>query len=177
MKERLESIFQEHAFQDFKWIDPCTIKVSQWVRMKCLYGCNEYGKNATCPPNAPSIAECERFFQEYRHAVLFHVSKRLDSPDGLRKWVRGINRDLLKVEQTVFLAGFEKALMLMIDSCCICTQCVPKKEDCRNPKCARPTVEALAVDVYHAAKTAGYHIEVKTDTAQEMDRFALLMVD
>ncbi|HIJ41395.1 MAG TPA: hypothetical protein HPP90_10015 [Deltaproteobacteria bacterium] len=30
------------------------------MRMKCTFWCGEYGHNATCPPNTPSVAECER---------------------------------------------------------------------------------------------------------------------
>jgi len=39
--EKLENIFQEHGYFNFKWIDPKKIIVSQWVRMKCTFGCNE----------------------------------------------------------------------------------------------------------------------------------------
>jgi predicted metal-binding protein len=51
----LERMFAARGFSDFRWIDPREIVVAEWVRMKCLYGCVEYGKNAACPPNAPSV--------------------------------------------------------------------------------------------------------------------------
>jgi predicted metal-binding protein len=34
------------------------------VRMKCMYGCASYGRKACCPPNTPTVAECERFLKE-----------------------------------------------------------------------------------------------------------------
>ena len=43
---QLESLFQQHGYSDFKWMDPKDIVVAQWVRMKCLFGCDEYGKTA-----------------------------------------------------------------------------------------------------------------------------------
>ena len=58
MKIDLEEKFLEKGFDDFKWIDPKKIVVSQWVRMKCIFGCWEYGRNASCPPNTPSVSEC-----------------------------------------------------------------------------------------------------------------------
>jgi predicted metal-binding protein len=58
----IDSTLKTHGYTDFKWIDPRQIMVAQWVRMKCMFGCGEYGCGGACPPNTPSIAECERFF-------------------------------------------------------------------------------------------------------------------
>ena len=59
----IENIIRKYGYRDFKWIDPKNIVVAQWVRMKCMYGCDEYGKTGTCPPNVPSVSDCERFFK------------------------------------------------------------------------------------------------------------------
>jgi predicted metal-binding protein len=174
---KLEEIFRGHSLHDFKWIDPTTIPVARWVRMKCMFGCPEYGHNASCPPNVPEVDECAQFFKEYDLAVLFHIVKQLATPEELKPWIKGVHKELLKVEREVFLSGFQKAFMLFIDNCCFCTTCVPRREDCKNPAIARPTVEAMAVDVYQTAHLAGYPIAVRTDPGQEMDRYALLMVE
>ena len=50
-QDRVDAIIQKQGYDDYKWIIPAEIIVSHWVRMKCLYGCNEYGQTATCPPN------------------------------------------------------------------------------------------------------------------------------
>jgi predicted metal-binding protein len=67
-RKRLDQLFQEKGYTDYKWIDPHKIIVSQWVRMKCMFGCGEYGQNACCPPNVPSVSECERFIFYPRQA-------------------------------------------------------------------------------------------------------------
>ncbi|UCF41791.1 MAG: hypothetical protein JSW43_05565, partial [Gemmatimonadota bacterium] len=76
-REELEALFHKHGYTDFKWIEPEKIVVSQWVRMKCMFGCGRYGQRATCPPNMPSVSECEKFFQEYDDAVVFHFAKEV----------------------------------------------------------------------------------------------------
>src|SRR5512135_3687706 len=68
----LEGLFMARGFDDFRWVDPGEIVTAEWVRMKCRYGCVEYGHNAACPPNAPSVEECARFIGEYRRIVVFH---------------------------------------------------------------------------------------------------------
>ena len=38
-RKELEALIQKHGIAEFKWIDPKEIVVSQWVRMKCTFGC------------------------------------------------------------------------------------------------------------------------------------------
>ena len=54
-RNELGRLFREHGFEDFRWIDPKAIVVAHWVRMKCLFGCEDYGRNAACPPNTPPV--------------------------------------------------------------------------------------------------------------------------
>ena len=84
----LETLFEQHGRTDYKWIDPADMVVSQWVRMKCTFGCGSYGRNASCPPNVPSVADCRRFLNEYRTAPLFHFGKAVDRPEDRHSWSR-----------------------------------------------------------------------------------------
>ena len=84
-KNRLEDIFKQSGFDDFKWIDPKEIVVAQWVRMKCAFGCDEYGQCAMCPPNVPSIDECRFFFDEYSKVAIFRFTKSVAQPDDRKK--------------------------------------------------------------------------------------------
>jgi predicted metal-binding protein len=173
----LKALFSKHGFTDYRWLDPAEIVVAEWVRMKCLYGCRDYGKNAACPPNAPSVAECARFFREYKRAAVFHFAKTVERPDDRHAWGREVNLDLLKLEGDVFKAGFVKAFLLFFDSCGICPECSGSRTSCKEPKLARPVPEALAVDVFSTVRKLGYPIEVLFEYDQEMNRYAILLID
>jgi len=173
----LEALFRESGFTDFRWLDPAGIVVAEWVRMKCLYGCREYGRNAACPPNAPPVDACARFFREYRRAVVFHFAKTLDRPEDRHPWSRKLSLDLLKLEHAVFKAGFVKAFLIFFDSCGICLECTGDRTTCKEPKLARPTADALAVDVFSTVRKLGYPIEVLSGYDQEMNRYAFLLID
>lgn len=175
-KHKLEATFQQNGFTDFRWIDPNEIVVSQWVRMKCIFGCDEYGRNASCPPNTPSIPECERFFREYGEAAVFHFSKQLEDPDERHQWTRQITIGLLKLERQVFISGYPKTFLLPMDSCCLCKSCADKRTKCKNPKQARPTPESMGMDVFQTVRKIGYTIEVLSDYKKCMNRYAFLMV-
>jgi predicted metal-binding protein len=176
-RRKLEDVFAKHGFADFRWIDPATIVVAQWVRMKCLYGCPDYGKAGTCPPNTPSVAECERFFRDYSTAVLFHFEKTVAKPEDRHEWTRGINRRLSDLERDVFLAGHVKTFLLFMDTCTLCTPCSGTRAECKDPKRARPSPDAMAVDVFSTILRAGYPIEVLTDYGRAMNRYAFLLVE
>jgi predicted metal-binding protein len=173
----LEDIFRRHGLTDFKWIDPQAIVVAQWVRMKCQYGCRQYGHIASCPPNTPTVEECRRFFDEYRAAVVFHFQKTAPDSDERYAWSAKTNMRLSKLERDVFLAGYPQAFVLFMDSCHLCAECSPSRVDCKEPKLSRPSPEGMAVDVFTTVRELGYPINVLTDPSQEMNRYAFLMVE
>ena len=176
-KQNLENLFKTHKFLDFKWIDPAEIIVSQWVRMKCMYGCNEYGKTAVCPPFGPTVDESRKFFDEYQEGIVFHFEKQVKKPEDRFAWTKEINQRLLNLEREVFLSGFQKTFLLFMDSCSLCKSCAEEKISCKLPKQSRPAPEALAVDVYKTVTKIGYPIKVLSDYSQTMNRYSFLLIE
>jgi predicted metal-binding protein len=175
--EQIESILHGHGYDDFKWLDPQEIVVSQWVRMKCEFGCPSFGKVASCPPNNPSVEECRQFFSEYRYSIVLHFHKAAPDKTERKTWSARTNLMLAKLEREVFLAGYPKTFLLFMDSCEICSECVPDRANCKEPKLSRPSPEGMAMDVFSTVQKLGYPIEVLTDLTQTMNRYAFLMVD
>ncbi len=173
----LEALFEKHDFVDYKWLDPRAIVVAQWVRLKCMFGCREYGRNACCPPSVPTVPECRQFFDEYSTSAVFHFEKSVDAPEDRHEWSRGVNANLVALERAVFLAGYQKAFLLYMDSCGRCKECAGGREECKDPRAARPTPEAMAVDVFSTVRRIGYSIDVLTDYCQAMNRYAFLLIE
>ena len=176
-EKQLGKIFRDHGFSDFKLINAGDVVVSEWVRMKCMFGCSHYGKNGCCPPHVPSVLECRAFFSEYKTAVIFHFEKAVDKPEERFQWSKEVNEKLLKVERDVFLAGYHKAFLLFMDECRLCAKCAQSRLDCKNPKNARPSIESFAVDVFATVRKQGFPITVLSNPGQAMNRYAILMVE
>lgn len=176
-REALEALFERHEYTDFRWIEPGDIVVAQWVRMKCAFGCPEYGRNASCPPHVPSVPECRELFGEYRSGVLFHFEKCVERPEDRHAWTREVSQGLVALERAVFLLGYEKAFVLLMDSCTLCAECPGMREECRQPRMARPTPEAMGVDVFTTVRKYGYPIEVLKDYTEKMNRYAFLLIE
>lgn len=176
-KTNVESLLARQGYTDYKWIQPEKIVVSQWVRMKCTFGCSEYGKSGCCPPNTPSVFDCRQWFDEYQQVVILHFAKKVDKPEDRKAWSAQVNQGLAKLEREVFLAGYPKAFALFMDSCRLCTECAAARSGCKHPESARPGPEAMAVDVFMTARECGFPIEVLTDFSQTMNRYAFLLIE
>ncbi len=172
----LETLFKDHGYEDYRWFNPEQIVVAQWVRMKCMFGCSNYGNKAACPPQTLSVSECERFFKEYKAAVVFHLRMQSEILKERSAWYKKEATKLAKLEREVFLAGFEKAIFLLFGGCYLCRECKKERSLCKFPEMARPAPEGLAVDVFSTVKKMGYPISVRTDYTQAMDRYVFLMV-
>ena len=175
--EQIESTVNALGFSDFKWIDPGEIVVAEWVRMKCKFGCDSYGRMATCPPNTPSVEECRRFFLDYHNAIVLHFPMVAPEQEKRKAYNTRINLKLLKLENTIFMAGYPKAVGLFMAPCTMCAECVPNRVDCKKPAKGRPTPEGMAVDVFSTVRKLGYPIEVLTEKSQAINRYAILMID
>lgn len=174
---KLDILFRQHGFTDYKLISPEEIVVAHWVRMKCKFSCTSYGKRACCPPNTPSVPDCRQFFDEYSTIAILHFEKAVDSQEDRHSWANDVNQKLLKLERKVFLSGYHKAFLLFMAVCRFCTECTRTRAECRDPMSSRPVPEAMAVDVFSTARQAGYPIEVLTDHSQTMNRYSLLLIE
>lgn len=176
-KEKLESIFNKYGCKDFRWIDPRAIVTARWVRNKCKFGCHNYGRRACCPPNTPPVSECRQFFDEYTTGAIFHFPGVFEQPEERHEWGRVINEGLMSMERDIFLSGYQKTFLLPMAPCRVCEECTGAKEDCKNPQLARPTPEGMAIDVYSTVRNYGFPIEVVTDYAQAINKYAFLLVE
>lgn len=172
---KIDAIITGSGFSDFRWMNPQDIKVAQWVRVKCTFGCSDYGLSI-CPPNTPSVEGCKRFFSEYTQGIVIRLTKFVDKENYPSDWSKAMTRALLECERQIFLLGNPKAFLLNQTCCGLCKECTDNRMDCKDKKNARPSPEAFAVDVYQTVRELGMGIEVVTDNPSEIHRYAFILV-
>ena len=175
-KEKIESLLSEFGFKEYRWVAPGEIRVAQWVRVKCMFGCSDYG-HGTCPPNTPSVEECRNFFKEYYTAVIIKLDKFADMNNYPSDWSKEMTKKLLELEKKVFLLGNQKTFLLNQTCCSLCKDCANNREHCKDKENARPSPEAFAVDVYQTVMNAGMEIKVISDNPSDISRIAILLID
>jgi predicted metal-binding protein len=175
-KEKIESILKNQDFTDYKWINPKEIVVAHWVRVKCTFGCADYGLG-TCPPNTPSVNDCDSFFKEYESALIIRLNKFADKNSYPSDWSKEMTNKLLVIEREIFLSGFQKVFLLNQTCCSLCKDCSGNRIDCKDKIRSRPSPESFAVDVYNTVRTAGLDINVVSENPAEMNRIAILLIE
>jgi predicted metal-binding protein len=175
-KEKIETYMQEYRLSDFRWINPKDIIVAQWVRVKCEFGCSDYGLG-TCPPNTPSVKECRDFFNEYNKGLLIRLTKVADKDNYPSDWSKEMTTKLLGLERKIFLEGFQKTFLLNQTCCSLCKDCSGNRLNCNDKKNSRPSPESFAVDVYQTVRNNGLDINVVNENPSEMNRIAILLIE
>jgi len=145
------------------------IVISDWVRLKCQYGCDGYGKRLTCPPYSPRPEEFRRILEGYESAMLLRFEPGRPNHD----W-RSPHEAVVKLEREAFLKGYYSAFGLACGPCPHCDKC--NLEKCVHPDLARSSMEACGIDVYATVRRAGFDLEVVKTRDEKPTYFGLLLV-
>ena len=139
-------------------ITPDQVVVDERVRLKCQVPiCDAYNQSLMCPPNVLSVDEFKNLLSMYSEAILIQVKARGCSEEEIiaaELHVQNLISDLetkALMQGNYFIAGFGAA------QCRLCPKCVGVKsgESCRHPFRARPSMEAVGINVYKTCDNAG----------------------
>ncbi len=159
------------------------------VSLKCqIPRCAHYGRNLMCPPNCVKPEEFAKSLERYKYAILVQakiitdlasMERRLGASslvelvkdEDYRRQLRASTRSfeviLNKLERDALMKGHRFALALSGGTCSLCDECagISPGEPCRHPFEARPSMEAVGIDVILTAQNAGVGVDfpVKDD--------------
>jgi len=164
------------------------IVIDERVRLKCCVPiCDDYGLNLMCPPNVMSVHDFKEVLARYSRAILIQIEalipvemkeeiRRAEDVAALYKSERflesyktsfnpikfKLHRIVHKVEAQAFALGYRFAVGFIAGSCKLCTECVAinSPEHCRHPFRARPSMEAMGIDVFKTAENAGLPFDI-----------------
>ncbi|NSW81971.1 MAG: DUF2284 domain-containing protein [Syntrophothermus sp.] len=178
----IERVLQDHGGHVAR-IPAREIVVDPRVRLKCLVPvCDSYNRGLMCPPNLPMVNEFQEALRLYNIALLvqyrqFFVPERerhyADVFGGARKLHFMINLG----EKEAFRLGFRFAAGLIGGACHLCDECVgiASGKPCRHPFEARPSMEAMGIDVVATAEKAG--LSLRFPVSDEVVWNGLLLID
>jgi predicted metal-binding protein len=153
------------------------------VSLKCqIPRCAHYGRNLMCPPHCVTPDEFAKSLERYRFAILVQakivtdlasLERRLGATSlsevikdeeylrQLRTSTRSFEGILTKLERDALMMGHRFSLALSGGTCSLCDECagITPGEPCRHPFEARPSMEAVGIDVMATAENSGMPIE------------------
>lgn len=180
---RLVKAAKDLGADEAKIIDSKDVVVDKRVRLKCAVPiCSSYGRCLTCPPNLMPVDEFADTLRRYGKALMIQVETDYDSSDkstrclcketceelerktNTRDWETKLHRLVNQIEAVAFEEGFYLAAGLTGGSCSLCPECVTPQsgEPCRHPFEARPSMEAMGIDVVKTCSNAGLPISLSS---------------
>jgi len=154
------------------------------VGLKCRVPlCSSYGHNLMCPPAVMPPAETAAVLARYSDALVVQLDIDLtqdavdeqfggrtyaearsdaDQLRGLRESQNAFAHLMTDLEREAFKLGYRYAAAFSGGECVLCDECVGQDsgEACRHPFEARPSMEAVGIDVVATAEAAGLVIEM-----------------
>ena len=156
---------------DLRVIRTEDIVVAEWVRMKCRYGCPNYGVGLDCPPNTPDPDLMRRLLGEYSRALVLKLA-RLPS---YRADLSGI---VHKIERELYLSQYYRALAFGAGACGLCPEeCVREPGLCPHPHNIRPAAEGAGVDWFQTLKNNGWELHVAQGRGELAPSYSLILID
>ena len=156
------------------------IVVDLRANLKCHVPiCPYYGNNLMCPPYIMKASEFQEILSKYNYAVLIQAEISLPEEVIQATYQENSIADLFsnykqsfsptlnelskfdelisKIEAAAFNLGYRFAAGFSGGTCKLCDECVAKQpgESCRHPFKARPSMEAVGIDVLKTAEKAG----------------------
>jgi predicted metal-binding protein len=163
LKDILARLRQQGA-SAVKLIPVSDIVIDERVRLKCQIPlCDSYNKNLMCPPHMPSVAFFREALLRYTSAILIQMTTRLpdviaNSPtDDVYAPAKKLHELVNLAEKWAFEYQFRFATGLIGGCCRLCDECVAAQNSrfCRYPFKARPSMEAMGIDVVDTVSNAG----------------------
>jgi len=166
----------EHAFEfgvsDARIIPAHSIVVEdRFAEMCSSLPCPGYGLAPSCPPHAMKPAEFRALLAHYEHALVFKIDVpteillsdgRLEVAKRIHEISAGIERlarEMGYADSQGFAAGSCKMIFCSEQANCLVLE---KKEACRFPNQARPSLSGLGVNFLELSKTLGWQFEIIT---------------
>lgn len=137
-----------------------SVVVDERVRLKCQVPlCDSYGRNFTCPPLLPPVSEFREMLARFDGAVLVQVSAEgpFHPQEDVFIYAKQLHDLMNSAERMAFEGGFRFATALIGGCCRLCDECAAVRpgEPCRHPFRARPSMEAMGIDVMATLDKAG----------------------
>jgi len=162
--EKISERLNEMGASKSELIKARDIVVDDRVRFQCNHGgCKNYGK-LMCPPNVPSISDIRKLLNSYYFGIILQISTAFDKSDkkaSADECAVKLHNLVIEGERYAFKLNFPYVLGMIGGPCKLCEKCtVP----CPKPESARPSMEAMGIDVL--STTAKVNLSVSFSSEQ-----------
>ncbi|MDJ0622727.1 MAG: DUF2284 domain-containing protein [Desulfocapsaceae bacterium] len=175
----LIAVAKQAGASDARFVVPEKLVVDENFAAYCKEpGCPNYGLSLSCPPHVsgPRVMREWLAETEYALAVKMEVPKSVLHSVERLEVMRLLHEIVAEVEHKAVSLGFQQSKSFAGGSCKVLfcgehgnCQTLSGKQQCRNPRSARPSMSGFGVDVASMMKMAGWDSRPLADSEGEDD--------
>ena len=165
--EKYIELAKSHGAQNVVAITPDEVVFDGRTILKCMFGCNSWGKGCTCPskPGFLPLDEMERLFRMYKTVLIIHSTEK-----------KAAQNASFAVEVEAYMDG--DVMSFSTSDCAICEECAGRSEQpCRNAKKARPSWHSIGVDVFATVNKLGLPLKPLRNEDDEQNWYAAVWLN
>ena len=147
------------------------VEVKDFVLLKCKYGCENYGKSHTCPPDSIPPEKMKDLLREYKRAILV-VAKAKDEEEQTK-----FRKALIEMESALCSKDFYKSFALVPGCCSGCDVCGHEEKGCKEVHHRRPCIEGTGIDVFSLIRKHKKNIQTVEAMKKAAERYGLILLD
>lgn len=135
--------------------------------LKCMFGCNDWGKGHTCPSRPSSLKpwEYEQVLKKYSYGIIVHSTSKKISQDIS-----------FEVERQAFADGYYMAFSM--SDCACCAECAGLRDKpCANPRKARPAFHSVGIDVFKTVRKFSLPVDTLKHKEEQQNWFSAVFIE
>jgi len=135
--------------------------------LKCMFGCNDWGKGCTCPSRAGflSTGKWKKLLKKYKTVLIVHSTDKKTAQNAS-----------LAIENEAYLDG--NVLAFSMSDCALCAECAGRSGfDCKNPMKARPSFHSVGINVFATAEKLGLPLKPLRSIDDEQNWYAAVWLN
>jgi len=135
--------------------------------LKCMYGCNDWGKGCTCPSRDGflPLKRLKKLLKKYKTVLVIHSKDK-----------KTAQKASFAVETEAYLGG--DALVFSMSDCALCDVCAGRSDlPCRNVRMARPSFHSVGIDVFSTVIKLGLPLKALRSEDEEQNWYAAVWLN
>jgi len=148
-------------------VTPDDIVFDERTILKCMFGCNDWGKGCTCPSRNGflSLKKMKKLLKKYKTVLIVHSTDK-----------KIAQKASLAIETEAYLSG--DVMSFSMSDCALCIDCAGRSgEACRNVMKARPSFHSVGIDVFATVKKLGLPLYPLRNEDDEQNWYAAVWLN
>ena len=148
-------------------ITPADVVFDERTIIKCMFGCNDWGKGCNCPSRSDflSLKNWKKLLKKYKAVLVVHSHDKKTAQNAS-----------YAIENEAYLDG--DVFAFSMSDCAICEDCAGRADlPCRSVMKSRPSFHSVGIDVFATAQSLNLPLKPLRSEDEEQNWYAAVWLN